>query len=192
MLLVKDNFLPSDSPILKSLKDKATWQHGFHMEHPETLSEWWDGKGEPKNIWELLIQEMCAGSKSNCFEYWINILDKSKTLGWHQDKDEHVYTTTGVTNYADLSLVYYGYPHVVKGGYIELAQDTDVGDNGYNFKDTERIRPVYNRLIVFQPSRFHRVMPIELGIRYGFQVNVWYNTPQKFIDVKKEKTNEQS
>ena len=39
--------------------------------------------------------------------------------------------------------------------------------------DIERIQPVYNRIVVFDVSKTHRVAPILSGTRYGLQVNLW-------------------
>ena len=184
MLVIRDNFLDQGSPLLRRLKDKKSWEYlDEELVNPETQSTWWDGKGAGKNMWELLIKQMIDGSESECFEYWSNILDKNGELGWHQDKDEHSFSEEQSARCADVSIVYYGYPHVIKGGYLELAEP-----NSKDYTHTERIKPVYNRLIMFDPSRFHRVRPVELGTRYGFQVNVWYDPPQKAKEILKGKT----
>ena len=45
------------------------------------------------------------------------------------------------------------------------------------FFTTERIYPNFNRLIIFNSKRWHRVMPVKKGWRFGFQVNVWKEQP---------------
>ena len=44
----------------------------------------------------------------------------------------------------------------------------------------ERISPVYNRLVMFDPGQFHRVRKVYSGKRRAFIVNLWKNhTPPK-------------
>tara|TARA_E500000081_G_scaffold155504_1_gene197021 strand:+ start:46991 stop:47548 length:558 start_codon:yes stop_codon:yes gene_type:complete len=171
-MYLKDNFLDKDSQLLKDLRHKELW---LDLDEEKTyLSEWWDGTGELDNIWKRLIHNIWGHldpESYGCFEYWGNILSPVETLNWHQDKNELEFVSTGKTVCANTSTVFYGYPHKLTGGYLEINQQGKQ-DNLI----TERIEPVYNRLVVFDPSRWHRVMPIHNGKRYGFQVNIW-NTP---------------
>jgi len=99
------------------------------------------------------------------FEYWVNITDPRGGLDWHQDKDEDL-AEQGRLVCPKAGAVWYGFPHVVSGGYLEIINEEPESD-------VERIQPVYNRVVVFDVSKTHRVAPILFGTRYGFQVNLW-------------------
>lgn len=101
------------------------------------------------------------------FEYWANITDEYQQLDWHVDKNEQLTASTGEVVCPLAGAVWYGYPHKVWGGYLEI-------ENQHKFNvDYERIQPVYNRIVVFDVSQNHRVAPILAGRRYGLQVNLW-------------------
>ena len=46
--------------------------------------------------------------------------------------------------------------------------------------ERERVSATYNRLVVFDVSRPHRVSDIFEGERFTFAVNVWREPPSKF------------
>ena len=105
--------------------------------------------------------------KPGRLEYWSNTLTPGDELDWHQDKDEAYAEETGIVVNPLIGTIFYGYPHEVHGGYLEVVNRKGAS------QDLERIEPVYNRLVIFDVSKFHRVAPIIEGERYGFQVNLW-------------------
>tara|TARA_R100001015_G_C4615472_1_gene171463 strand:+ start:704 stop:1264 length:561 start_codon:yes stop_codon:yes gene_type:complete len=186
-MYLKDNFLDSDSEILKELNDMEVWKK-LDNRQPPNLSRWWDGTGKIDNVWKKLINHIWGDLDKNtfkCFEYWVNILDPHYPLYWHQDKNEFLYIKTGEVVCPRTSTVFYGYPHKLQGGLLEI--------NLENKRDnliTERIEPRYNRLVVFNPSRWHRVMPVLNGSRYGFQVNIWNEPPTEAYEIMEGKNYE--
>ena len=187
-MYVKDNFLEPNSELLERLKNKKPWAALDEIQPPVT-SRWWDGTGRIDNIWKELIVRMWGSVLEHktfgCFEYWVNITEPNVPLEWHQDKDEFEYEKSGKIICPSTSTVFYGYPHEVEGGYLEInAVDKDGGI------DIERIKPVYNRIAVFNPSRVHRVSPITKGERYGFQVNIWDTIPKGALPFLEGENNE--
>lgn len=172
-MYLKDNFLEADSELLKDLKNKQPWEDLGDL----PTSCLWDGTGEVDNIWKKLILKMWEplfkSKDFGCFEYWVNITSADNPLGWHQDKDEIEYAKSGKTICPSTSTVFYGHPHKITGGLLEIQEATES-----RHPETERILPIYNRIVVFKPSRFHRVSPITEGVRYGFQVNIWDSIPE--------------
>ena len=72
------------------------------------------------------------------------------------------------------------FDHQVEGGLFELGSGAAGANTAWAGVDSERIRPQYNRLIVFDPRQKHRVQPIRKGVRYSFQVNLWHHVPLEF------------
>jgi len=174
------DYLPYDSELLKELNDPKLWEElsSFDEDIDTNNSEgykWWDGVTEPSNIWEKLIKHIWSqippGSIAG-YEYWANICFPNNELDWHQDKDEKLFDEKDQTVCPTISTVFYGFPHTVKGGYLEIHTN-----NPKDTSLTERIKPIFNRLVIFNPSNYHRVMPIEEGVRFAFQVNVWEEAP---------------
>lgn len=131
---------------------------------------WW--KQKPSSVWHLIIQQIWMSLPDvfnvRGFEYWGNNIrsEDEGILQWHQDKDEHLFEQTGQTICPNIGAVYYCYPSKFKGGFLEIA-------NGNDFDRLERIEPVFNRLVIFDPSNFHRVSRVYDGYRKAFVVNVW-------------------
>ena len=51
---------------------------------------------------------------------------------------------------------------------------------GFKRTHIERIKPIENRLIVFDPSKWHRVCKVSKGRRKAFLSNVWLKKPITF------------
>lgn len=179
-MTLQDDYLPLDSFLLKELQNFDTWLElsdstTVYNEGLEGGYKWWDGKTEPIDIWQMIIEKVWGHLDVNTitgFEYWANVLSKNNELSWHQDKDEKEYDISGKTICPSVSTVYYGYDHQVEGGFIEIGLP-----NSTDKKQTERIQPKFNRIVTFDPSRWHRVMPIKSGVRLAFQINIWEDRP---------------
>lgn len=164
-MYIDDGFLPRDSEVLMALRDRSLWLD-FATEDYLAFNP---QDEEPINEFEILIQTIFGDVHFPVtFEYWINHATPDNNLGWHQDKNEREYNEEGTTKCPLFGAVYYGYPHRLRGGYLEISKSGDLEP-----ATTERIEPLYNRLVVFDPSQWHRVSDIEEGERFGFQVNVW-------------------
>ena len=164
---VVDGFI-RDPELLDAMLTDGVWE----TLPPDTgwYAGWW--KQKPTNLWHLLIHKIWATlpnvHSSKGFEYWGNNIqaENGGILQWHQDKDERLFEDTGKTVSPKIGAVYYPYPSQFTGGYLEIA-------NGNDFDRLERIEPVFNRLVIFDPSQYHRVSKVYSGYRKAFVVNVW-------------------
>jgi hypothetical protein len=180
--------LINDPRILKHLTDHREW-FSCYEDTRDSRTYWYDKNDEPNSIWEYLAtvmwkdQPFLQAEDFAGFEIWCNVLTPEGPLTWHVDKDQVKYQKSGGK---ELSLplygsVFYGYPHEFKGGYLELLKyDTNSWPEGMDEPDpesVERIEAEYNRLVVFNASKFHRVSPIYSGARVTLAVNVWKERP---------------
>jgi hypothetical protein len=168
-MIIIDNFLPQGE-FLESITDESRWEKSLPYSWKDN-----DTRVHSKNIWEDLATIVWRDVakidvKYDGFEYWTNPLTAGgrDDLPWHYDKDELHYEKTGevVTPYR--GMVYYAHKELPTGGYLEVERP-----NG----EVERIEPQPNRLIVFDPSIIHRVLPITSGVRRTFACNCWVNKP---------------
>ena len=88
-------------------------------------------------------------------ELWVN---NNTSVGWHYDKDEHVFDNTGLYKLADLSTVFYTEVDLEEGGSFEYDGGT--------------IEPKLNRLLIFGKGVMHRVNPF-VGKRWSVAANLW-------------------
>lgn len=174
-MIIQDDFCP-DPKALDFLSQHNVWEPMLGKFH------WWSGwwKEAPRNNWEAVIQNIWKNrgveQQIAGFEYWCNILSadsETDHLGWHRDKDEALKAAQGKTVCPAMGTVFYGFPHKIEGGFLELACDD-------TFNDVERIAPIYNRLVIFDASRQHRVTRVYRGQRYGLQINLWVEKPMTF------------
>ena len=169
-MIILDNFLP-DGPLKGQLSEDFNWTKS----HPY---RWLDSGKKPSSIWESLAYEVWNGIFAQTetvqaagFEYWTNALtaEGRNDLDWHFDKDEHKFFGEEkilLTPYK--GMVYYCHKEMPTGGFLEIERG-----NG----EVERIEPVPNRLIIFDPSVLHRVTPITSGVRRTFASNLWLEKP---------------
>eukprot|EP00977_Amphora_coffeiformis_P011607 scaffold2782_cov182-Amphora_coffeaeformis.AAC.37 len=169
-----------DEARLNELRDLTLWK-----ECSQADSFWMDAHQRPQNVWEELALEIWASreisQKAVGYEYWCNELEPDYPLTWHIDKDEILFKNKDILSTPTLGAVYYGYPHVVQGGYLEILKPTGI-DPIYVHPENaggqvERIYPEYNRLVILNVSGWHRVSPISFGQRYALAVNLWHTRP---------------
>lgn len=119
-----------------------------------------------KFIYEDYLSDLMSYQDITRIEYWVNVLDEFSELDWHQDKDEAA-AQKGELKHPIVSVVYYPYKHKVWGGYLEIEHTDEMSP------DYERIKPVYDRLVIFDPTLKHRVSKVLAGTRVGLQLNLW-------------------
>jgi hypothetical protein len=170
MMLLLDGFIKEGSGVSHKLEDATAWQSlprdtaWLSIEDYNNSRNW--------SVWTDIIQKMYGHlplevkDKIKGFEYWGNQIAGYDSLPWHQDKDEHVFASSGETVSPNIGFVYYPYEDLFTGGYLEVAVNDD-------FDEIERIQPKFNRLIMFDPSQYHRVSRVHTGSRRAFIVNVW-------------------
>ena len=182
---VMANFLPPEE--LKELTNRNLWDpnddntgigHSFWL-HPskETANTIW--KKLAWNIWSKQPKSLTENAVG--YEYWTNIVSIHTPLDWHFDMDRYEWEQNGNASFPTFGAVYYGYPHdSFRGGYLEIMAGglyeewpSHVGG------ELERFRAEYNRLVVFNASKWHRVSPISFGegFRVTFATNLWHRQP---------------
>lgn len=85
----------------------------------------------------------------------------------HQDRDELLFTRTGELKHPRVAAVYYPIDHQIEGGYLKIFSHVTGGG------PFELIEPRYNRLVIFDASVLHEVLPVTAGRRYALAINVW-------------------
>ncbi len=183
MLLVLDNFLEESDPLLSEVQSDKFWEDPLKFTFLEK-------DREPLDLWQKLVTKIWAQPYVQKFlpneydgtEYWTNIISTEekdlRLLPWHIDKDEYInsiHINAGndegfVTPY--IGSVYYAHKSLPIDGYLEISRGKELGD-------IERIQPVPNRLVIFDSSVLHRVLPVESGIRRCFATNIWINKPSE-------------
>ena len=173
-MIIIDNFL-QDKKILTEIQNEEAWNN-------LPAYNWWDGwwKCKPRNTMEILIEiiwkRLNIENKIAGFEYWSNSQTKNQSLNWHFDKDEKLSLVQKKIISPSIGHIFYTKIENLDGGFLEISSNRKTDDNS-NF---ERIKPVENRLIVFNPSFPHRVTKINNGNRRAFLANAWSNKPFTF------------
>ena len=185
MLLV-DGFIKNQK-LLDEIKKDNHWSKSKVPHY-----NWWDGwwAVKPRNIWETTIEiiwkNIIKPDHKFCgFEYWATKLIDNGSIVWHHDKDEKLIRKEKKMISPTLGHIYYAEIENLEGGFLELAPDQN--SHKGKFLDTytvnhhtERYMPLENRLIIFNPSRLHRVSKIHKGIRKAFLANAWTKKPSTF------------
>ncbi len=176
-MIVVDNYI-RDKKLFNELKSDDFWLSLERL-------NWWDGwwKNEPSNICEQFIKIVWTQfgnieNKIAGFEYWSNAHQKGGGLNWHVDKDEKLLKEKNELVMPNMGLVYYARSEDLNGGYLEIANSSD--RNNVDPTKIERLRPIENRLIIFNPSFPHRVSEIKGGKRRAIIVNSWPTKPFTF------------
>jgi len=176
-MIIVDNVI-QDSKVLKKFSDAQLWtdcDNDTTLDGPRKVVQTNTETGTKlKDAWEFIsfylydIPSLDLPSYGATeIEYWANVLSPRAELEWHQDKREDLMIESGTLVHPLVGVIWYGYPHEVLGGYLEIKNHSD------RQEEVERIQPVYNRAVVFDPTQWHRVAPIVEGERFGFQLNLW-------------------
>lgn len=161
-MIILDDYLSGE--LLEKIRDDSLWIDNVP-------SRWLDYNSKPVNTYtELANRIWYTTIRYNKpfvgYEYWTQVVS-NRDLGWHQDKDEHYYNTTGSIKTPSMGSIYYAHEESVTGGFLEIKRGDEV----------ERIQPVPNRLIIFDSSAFHRVTHTSTGVRKSLLVNIWEEKP---------------
>jgi hypothetical protein len=175
---ITPSFLRDGDPLKETLRNRTTWGKGIDI-------TWWEDPSEETatDIWRQLAWRIWKDhplmQDAVGIEYWTNIVKQGLDLDWHVDMDTHMWVTHQKLVVPTWGAVYYGYPHQFRGGYLELM----VGGVNEEWSshvggELERLRADYNRLIVFNASKWHRVSPVtSQGDRITFAANLWHTRP---------------
>jgi hypothetical protein len=173
-MIIIDDFL-KDKELLERCRSKEAWNILARKAEvqSENMKVYDLVHGTPATVWEEIIELIYNDSrlelkkfKPKTAEFWGNVLSRTNQLDWHKDKNERLLVEKNIMVHPQIGVIWYPKEHEIVGGYLEI----DRKDYAQSF---ERIQPVPNRIIVFNPSTFHRVSKILSGTRYGFQLNLW-------------------
>ena len=173
-----------------------SWWEGYGKEKPknirQSLIEY--QVRELNNYSESIDIDKIKG-----FEYWTHIHANKQTiilndeeinldnnLEWHTNKDEWLHYNTNKFKYPIFSSVFWPIETEVEGGYLEISSvkqmDRQIKTRRnmcgeckkeiHKF-EVERIKPVYNRLVIFDSSYWHKVDTVKKGIRWTFVIDGW-------------------
>ena len=171
-MLVVDNFLNQHDPLLREIQEDRLWMKPLGYSFlPRTSCS--------TNTWETMafrIWEFASSFKEvvpdyyEGIEYWSNIMayrSSIEDLPWHFDKDEHLFSTKEILRTPCIGSVYYAHKGIPEDGYLEVQSGSLV----------ERLKPISNRLIIFDSGDVHRVTHVTKGLRRCFATNVWVDKP---------------
>ena len=190
------------------------WWSGWWNRKPknmnELLIEYIMKHNNPLEYYASTNEGFFMHNKFKGFEYWTHIHSNDKithnkteiiprkNLGWHTNKDDITYERYGKLIHPLLSVIYWPIPMEVEGGYLEISSIRELDSPEESDLETcnqcnqeiytdnvQRIQPKYNRIVIFDPSYYHRVLDVEKGIRYTFVIDIW--SKENLI---KEKSNE--
>ena len=178
-MIIFDDFLPNSNLRLSLTKESFWDQLKLGL-----LMTWCDRNKDPSNPFEQLshlVWNEVVGIKQNIdgWEYWAHYLtaDARQGLDFHYDTDlkhgvsveeEEVLIKNGEIRTADNAFIYYAHRDTPKGGFLELKT---------NDNEIERIEPVFNRLVIFNPKRQHKVTKVTSGVRRSILSNLWHERP---------------
>tara|TARA_R110000824_G_scaffold189621_2_gene371045 strand:+ start:23 stop:694 length:672 start_codon:yes stop_codon:yes gene_type:complete len=174
----------------------VNWWNGWWVDEPKNINqELIEYIAKELNKSNLIDIEKVKG-----FEYWTHVhstepsidIDKKsisvgRHLGWHTNKDEILHREKEEFKHPLFSIIFWPFEQNVDGGYLEMSpirqEDEKINMTGYPHCvecskeklpfDVERIKPKYNRLVVQDPSYWHRVTHVEGGTRWTFVIDVW-------------------
>ena len=190
-MLIIDNFIKEIEALSIDFSSifKDTYDYGGDSVEDEisTVNSW-DWVAKPKNKQEelikFLIDNLHLDVDIKTIEYWTHIHTRGTNLEWHTNKDEVVRYKSGEFRHPLCSIVYYPIEKDVEGGFLEISgvKEKDIYNDGSFLRferEYERIKPKYNRVVVFDPSYLHRVTNIIKGIRYSIAIDVWVRKLEK-------------
>lgn len=169
-MIIIDNFL--EGSLLEEIRQDHLWNGN--------LSSKWIDKNSPavdtytkvgNYIW---YDKIVADYYHVGYEYWTQVIS-NRSLDRHYDKDEYLYETQKIIKNPIVGSIYYahedpipGEEEPVIGGYLEILDSRG---------EIERIKPVSNRLIIFDTKLLHGVTEATGTTRRSLLTNIWETKP---------------
>jgi hypothetical protein len=164
-MIIVDNFV-QDADFLSQLRDDRYWG-------TNTPYTWFDKNSLSESPWLKLTRQIWLFAARfhdlgtyEGYELWSQVM-QSRELGWHVDKDEHLWKTQGIVVNPTWGSIYYAHSVPVEGGFLETR----------NERGSQLIEPVPNRLIIHHPGQEHMVHTCTSGVRRSFLTNLWAKKP---------------
>ena len=113
----------------------------------------------------LNFKEIDFSNFAGC-EYWSTVKHKGEKLEWHVNCDETQMSPPVPTLIVpDISIIFY-IEYFGEGGHLFLSnkREEDISDNEDLDKitdESEKIKPIPNRFVLFDGSYFHKIETIE-------------------------------
>lgn len=196
-----------------SLKEKLNDEKAWEECSKKKEKRWMDWDAQPKNAWEMtskLIYQRhpevvaLAASKNETpagYEYWCTQMDE---YGHRREEEEggipfQVQTDEVQKSFPLMGAHYYGYEHKyhreIEGGKLRILtpkeEDTVLLSTEQaaayaqkHKKAIEEVDPLYNRVVIFNATKWHEISAVEQGDYYALMVNLWKEKPKTWKDLK--------
>lgn len=191
----KDKFF-EDLYDSKNYAHDVNWWKGWWVDKPKNINQ----ELIKYIVSNLYLKGLINFLNIKGFEYWTHVhsteklinvggrdVDVRRHLAWHTNKDELLHYENEKFSHPIFSIIFWPFEQNVDGGYLEMSpirqEDENINITGYPhcFKcnkeelpfEVERIKPKYNRLVIQDPSYWHRVTHVENGSRWTFVIDVW-------------------
>lgn len=174
-MIVVDNYI-EDKRLLTKVND------GPFFNNPEPY--WWGGFWiEPfSSLRQEVISHLFLHSKRfvdidvSGFKHWVSECKEGITPEPFRDKDEECFNETGEYSYPVVGAIYFHDPATDKteGNYLQIW-DGDPSTSSY-----ELVRPKYNRLVIFDMSKYHILQPPTKGSYNYLNISFWKNPIWRF------------
>lgn len=184
-MFIYDNLLP-EGDLKTSMESEELWKENLPL-------SWYECGKEIKDYKEQFCQHVWTNYfftptpvEITGWEYWSHSMNAEgdyKDLEFHSDSDiinygqdmseeiEQQWISEGKAKVSKNGFIYYAHKELPEGGYLEIKREHG---------ELERIQPVPNRLIIFDPSCIHRVVSVTKGVRRSFVCNLW-NIPPRWV-----------
>ena len=164
-MIVVDNFVQNKAFLAELRKDEHWTTNKSYF--------WFDKDSFSESPWLTLTRQIWlfaerfhdVGEYAG-YELWSQVI-QNRELGWHVDKDEHLWKTQNKLVNPLLGSIWYAHTEGVEGGFLETQ----------NEQGTQLIEPAPNRLIIHHPEQKHMVHKCTAGVRRSFLTNVWKYKP---------------
>ena len=180
MLLI-DDFLP-EGDLKTSMESEELWKESLPLSWYECGKQIKDHKEEFCHlVWNKFFFTPTPVEITG-WEYWSHSMDSQSS---YNNLDFHVDSDSGLSEpseedynieekyIAKHGFIYYAHKELPEGGYLEVKRE---------YGELERIQPVPNRLIIFDPSCVHRVTRVTKGVRRSLVCNLWKIPPRWVIE----------
>lgn len=174
-MIVVDNYIED-----KRLLTRVNNDPFFNKSEPYWWGEWWV---QPfTSLRQEVITHLFAQSKRfvntdvSGFKHWVDECKEDYSPEPTFDKDEECFKETGEYSYPKIGAIYFHEPKTdeVEGGWLQIWDDQTTSS------PYELVRPKYNRLVIFDMSKFYTIQTPTKGSYNYLNVSFWDNPIWRF------------